>query len=155
MSGPRDYEEAWRTWQEIGQNDLTLREMARNFQKTKLASEKVKFHDILEKLSVPLANHAHIFNRALHDEKPILVKNAFNNPELDRGLARLLGVDSFLIMPLISRNRRIGLLIADNCITHKPITLQDMHHWRPLPSRSPSPWSAPHCMSGSRRRSTS
>ena len=41
-------------------------------------------------------------------------------------LARILGVDSFLIMPLISRNRRIGIILADNCITHKPITPQDM-----------------------------
>ena len=38
--GPRNYEEAWQIWQEIGQNDLTLREMARNFQKTKLAVGK-------------------------------------------------------------------------------------------------------------------
>jgi signal transduction histidine kinase len=29
-------------------------------------------------------------------------------------------------MPLISRNRRIGIIVADNCITHKPITSQDM-----------------------------
>jgi signal transduction histidine kinase len=29
-------------------------------------------------------------------------------------------------MPLISRNRRIGIIIADNCITHKQITSQDM-----------------------------
>jgi K+-sensing histidine kinase KdpD len=29
-------------------------------------------------------------------------------------------------MPLISRNRRIGLIIADNCITHKTITPHDM-----------------------------
>lgn len=124
--GPRDYDEACQIWREIGQNDLTLREMARNFQKTKLASEKIKFHDILERLTVPLASHRHIFNRTLRERKAILVKDAFNNPEVDPDLAGLLGVDSFLVMPLISRNRRVGLLIADNCITHKPITPHDM-----------------------------
>ena len=45
---------------------------------------------------------------------------------MDARLAHILGVDSFLVMPLISRNRRIGIIIADNCITHKPITTQDM-----------------------------
>jgi signal transduction histidine kinase len=124
--GPRDYEEAWRTWEDIGRSNFTLKELAKNFQKTKLNSEKVKFHDILQQLTVPLADQGHIFNRALHTKKPILVENALNNPDLDRGLARILGVDCFLIMPLISRNRRIGVIIADNCITHKPITLQDM-----------------------------
>ena len=124
--GPKDYEEAWRTWEDIGRSNFTLKELAKNFQKTKLSSEKVKFHDILEQLTVPLADQGHIFNRALHGKKPILVENALNNPDLDRGLARILGVDCFLVMPLISRNRRIGVIIADNCITHKPITLQDM-----------------------------
>ncbi|QWV92727.1 GAF domain-containing protein [Geomonas oryzisoli] len=124
--GPRDYEEAWRTWEDIGRSNFTLRQLARDFQKTKLSSEKVKFHDILNQLTVPMTDQGHIFNRALTGKKPILVENALNNPDLDRGLARILGVDTFLVMPLISRNRRIGVIIADNCITHKPITLQDM-----------------------------
>jgi hypothetical protein len=29
-------------------------------------------------------------------------------------------------MPLISRNRRIGIIVADNCITHRPIAPQDL-----------------------------
>jgi len=124
--GPKDYEEAWRTWEDLSRSNFTLKELAKNFQKTKLTSEKVKFHDILGLLTVPLSDQGHIFNRALRGKKPILVENALNNPELDRGLARILGVDCFLVMPLISRNRRIGIIIADNCITHKPITLQDM-----------------------------
>jgi signal transduction histidine kinase len=124
--GPRDFEEASRTWEDIGKSNFTLKELAKNFQKTKLSSEKVKFHDILEQLTVPLADQEHIFNRALKTRRPILVENALNNPDLDRGLARILGVDCFLVMPLISRNRRVGVIIADNCITHKPITLQDM-----------------------------
>ncbi|HEY6872869.1 MAG TPA: histidine kinase dimerization/phospho-acceptor domain-containing protein [Geobacteraceae bacterium] len=124
--GPRNYDEACLIWREIGQNDLPLREMAKNFLKTKLASEKIKFNDILEQLSVPLANHRHIFNRTLKEKKAILVRDAFHNPDVDPDLARLLGVDSFLLMPLISRNRRVGLIIADNCITHKPITQHDM-----------------------------
>jgi len=124
--GPKDYEEAWRTWEDIGRSNFSLKELAKDFQKTKLDSEKVKFHDILGLLTVPLSDQGHIFNRALRGKKPILVENALHNPDLDRGLARILGVDCFLVMPLISRNRRIGVIIADNCITQKPITLQDM-----------------------------
>jgi signal transduction histidine kinase len=124
--GPSNYEEAWQIWREIGQNNLTLREMARNFQQTKLKSEKVKFHDLLEKLTIPLSDYRHIFNRSLRERKTILVEDAFHNPDVDPNLARILGVDSFLIMPLISRNRRIGIILADNCITHKPISPQDI-----------------------------
>ena len=124
--GPRNYEEAWQIWQEIDQNKASLSELARNFLQNKISLEKAKFHDVLEMLSVPLDDNDHIFNRALSEKKPILVTNAFNNPNVPVELARVLGVDSFLIMPLISRHRRIGVILADNCITHKPITPQDM-----------------------------
>jgi signal transduction histidine kinase len=124
--GPRTYEEAWQIWQEIDQNRASLKAMAANFLKTKLSSERAKFHDILEQLSVPLSEPNHILNRALRERKAILVTDAFHNPEVDSRLAQILGVDSFLVMPLISRNRRIGVIIADNWITHKPITPQDM-----------------------------
>ncbi|HEX9023446.1 MAG TPA: ATP-binding protein [Geobacteraceae bacterium] len=124
--GPRNYEEAWRIWQEIDQNKASLTAMARNFLQNKLTAERAKFQDILEKISVPLGDHEHIFNRALQERKAILVTDAFHNPEVSPDLAHLLGVDTFLVMPLISRNRRIGVIVADNCVTHKPITIQDM-----------------------------
>ena len=124
--GPRNYEEAWQIWQEINQNKANLTEMARDFLKTKISSEKAKFHNILEKLSVPLDDHEHIFIRALTEKRPILVTDAFHNPDIHPDLARVLGVDTFLIMPLISRHRRIGIILADNCITHKMITPEDM-----------------------------
>jgi signal transduction histidine kinase len=124
--GPRDESEAWQIWDEIGQSNLTLKELARHFQTAKLSSERVKFQDILDKLTIPLTEKNHIFTRALRERRPILVENAFSNPDISRSLAETLGVDSFLIMPLVSGNRRIGLIIADNCITRRPITTQDM-----------------------------
>ncbi len=124
--GPRNYEEAWQIWQEIDQNKASLTVMARNFLKNKLSAERAKFHDILERMSVPMADHEHIFNRALRERKPILVTDAFHNRDVTPELAGLLGVDTFLVMPLISRNRRIGVIVADNCVTHKQITIQDM-----------------------------
>lgn len=124
--GPRSYDEAWQTWEDIGRSNFTLKEMAQHFQKNKLSAEKIKFQHILEKLTVPLDDEQHIFNRALRDKKPILVEDVFRNPAVDNNLASFLGVDCFLVMPLISRDRRIGVIIADNCITHKPITQQDM-----------------------------
>lgn len=124
--GPKTYQEAWQTWEEIGRDDFSLREMAKIFHDTKLSFEKAKFQDLLEQLTVPLEDQSHILNRALLNGKPMLVENAFNNPDVDPVLARILGVDTFLILPLISRKRRIGMIIADNFITGKQITGDDM-----------------------------
>mgnify|MGYP001378245072 CR=1 FL=1 len=124
--GPRDYQEAWEIWDEVSRKDFSLKEMAKHFFDMKLSAEKDKFHDILERLTVSLADQSHILNRALLERRPILVEDAFHNPDVDPLLVRILGVDTFLILPLISRNRRIGVILADNFITHRQITPQDV-----------------------------
>jgi signal transduction histidine kinase len=125
--GPKNYEEAWRIWGEVDRNNFSLKELAQQFQKTKMSSEKAKFQDILDQLVIPFSNQQHIFNRSLRERKPILVQDAFHNPDVDQRLAHILGTDSFLVMPLISRNRRVGILIADNFVTHRTITVHDLH----------------------------
>ncbi len=125
--GPSNWDEASLVWGEIVQNDLNLQAMAQNFRQNKLSAERAKFHDLLEKLSVPIANKEHIFIKALDGGRPVMVHGAFQHPDVPLEMARLLGVDSFLLLPLISRNRRIGMIIADNCITNRAITEEDMH----------------------------
>ena len=123
--GPRNYQEAWEIWEEISRDDLSLREMATQFHQTKFSAEKNKFHDILERLSFPMSDEGHILIRSLNERRAIVVRDA-SNPEVDPFLAETIGVDTFLILPLVSRNRRIGVILADNFITRKPITQQDM-----------------------------
>lgn len=125
--GPRNLEEASQTWNEILCNDMDLKTLAQNFRLNKMSAERAKFHDILERLSVSLSHHEHILIKALDSKHPLLVENAFSHPDIDPDFAALLGVDTFLLMPLTSRNRRVGLIIADNCITHRRITDEDMH----------------------------
>lgn len=124
--GPRNYEEAWRIWDEVDRSNFSLTELSREFYKTRLSSEKAKFQDILEQLTVSRGEKDHIFNRALRERRPILVEDASNNPDVDPRLTSILGVDHFLVMPLISRNRSIGILLTDNFVTNKPITPRDM-----------------------------
>lgn len=121
--GPRSIEEAWQTWEDIDRKNVSLKEMARNFYNSHLSSEKTKFRDILDRLTVSMDDQEHIFVRALRDRKPVLVDPLTTQ---DCGLRDILGVGSLLIMPLISRNRRIGVILADNYVTQKPITPQDM-----------------------------
>ena len=124
--GPRSAEEAGRTWQEIESGDQDLQGLSQAFRKDKLNAERDKFHDILERLSVPLDDERHIIAKALKEHKPLLITDAFHRQDLDIEFARTLGVDTFLVLPLIARNRRVGVIIADNFITHRTITEQDM-----------------------------
>ncbi|NVN98550.1 MAG: GAF domain-containing protein [Geobacteraceae bacterium] len=124
--GPKNYEEAWQIWDDVDRSNFSLKELSRDFFKSKISLEKAKFQDVLEKLTVSRKDENHIFNRALKERRPILVENAFTNPEVDPKIAEALGVGRFLIMPLISRNRSIGILLADNFVTNKQISPRDM-----------------------------
>ena len=124
--GPRNADEASQVWNEIAQNDMDLQTLAQNFRLNKLSSERTKFHDVLELLTIPLTNKDHIVIKALDGRRPVMVQGVLQHPDVPPELARLLGVDAFLLMPLISRNRRIGMIIADNCITNRTMTEEDM-----------------------------
>jgi signal transduction histidine kinase len=124
--GPRNYEEAWRIWDDVDRSNFSLTELSKEFYKKKISSERAKFQDILEKLTIPRDLKDHIFNRSLNNRRPILVENASQNPEIDPAIVSTLGVEQFLVMPLISRNKSIGILLADNFVTNKPITPRDM-----------------------------
>jgi signal transduction histidine kinase len=124
--GPRSHEEAWQTWAEIERHDLSLREMASNFRSSRLGPEKAKFADLLQRLQIPLDQEEHIINRSLSSRRSLLIENAFEDPTIAPGLLELLGSSTFAIIPLISRNRRIGVIIADNYFTHRPITARDL-----------------------------
>ncbi|NTV99571.1 MAG: GAF domain-containing protein, partial [Chlorobiaceae bacterium] len=124
--GPRNYEEAWRIWDEVDRSNFSLKQLSRQFYKTKIFSERAKFQDVLEQLKVSLHEEGHVFNRVLKERRPFLVDNATDSPAIDPKIAEVLGVERFLIMPLISRNRSIGILLADNFVTNKPISPRDM-----------------------------
>jgi GAF domain-containing protein len=124
--GPRNLQEAWQTWDEISHHNYSLTEMASQFFSTKLRAEKEKFNWILNQLGDLLTKEGHILNRVLSDHKPLLVDERVRTDEGDDGLSALLEVDSYLIMPLVCRNRPVGVILADNYVTHKVITRQNM-----------------------------
>ncbi len=125
--GPRSREEAGRIWHEVHELDLPLKEMANKLLKEKMSFEREKFVGLLEILTTPLSCGDHLFIRTLNGQKSELLQNVSQNSGLPPVQRDTLGVQELLLVPLISKNRRIGLLIADNVINGRPITENDVH----------------------------
>jgi signal transduction histidine kinase len=123
--GPRSGEDAGRIWQEIEQQPASLNEMAQLFFEKKMAAEREKFRDLLQRLSVPLSSKEHLFVRTLNEAGSRYLGNVYQEPGLPLDTAEALGVQEMVLVPLTSKNRRIGLLLADNAITRRPITAGD------------------------------
>ncbi|HEX9874290.1 MAG TPA: ATP-binding protein [Deferrimonas sp.] len=125
--GPRENSDAGRIWKEIEEHDYTLREMAQLFFEHKMADEREKFRDLLEVLTTPLNRTDHLFVRTVNDQQSRHIADLFAEPGIDPAQLAALGVGEVILVPLVSKNRRIGLLLADNIINRSPITTEDLH----------------------------
>lgn len=125
--GPRSQEDADRIWREIAEHDYPLREMAQRFFREKMAAEREKFRDLLDKLSIPLSHRNHLFVRALNGNQSRHILHINSEPHLDLSRAEALGVNELILVPLKIKDRRVGLLLADNIITGQPIAAEDIH----------------------------
>lgn len=123
--GPRHRDDAVRIWKELEERDLTLREMARQFFERNMAAERERFSDLLQQLTVPLAERDHLFIQVLDSQLSRHVTHLGQLPGQGAALRDLLGVDELLLVPLLSKNRRIGLLLADNLVSGRPVSAED------------------------------
>jgi PAS domain S-box-containing protein len=122
--GPATAEEAWQIWESLSIDRKSLREIMIDIE-----SGPMRKDSFLDRLSigmeVPLDKDT-ILTRAIKKRKPFNVVNVKEEPLSDPVLIQQLGTEAYAAVPLISRNKVIGILWVDNLFNKKPITEEDM-----------------------------
>ena len=67
-----------------------------------------------------------ILSRCIKEKRPFNISNAKTEPLVTPYLIQMLGAESFGIVPLISRDKIIGLIWVDNLFTGRPIKDEDL-----------------------------
>ncbi len=67
-----------------------------------------------------------ILTRSIKEKRPFNVQNAKAEPLVTPYLIQMLGAEAFGIVPLVSRDKVIGLIWVDNLFTGKPIKDEDL-----------------------------
>lgn len=78
-----------------------------------------------QKLSIDI-NGDCILSRCIKEKRPFNVRNARTEPLVTPYLIQMLGADSFGVVPLISRDKIIGIIWVDNLFTGRPIKDEDL-----------------------------
>ncbi|MDO9040760.1 MAG: response regulator [Desulfocapsaceae bacterium] len=124
--GPSSREEAGRVWEEIKIKDLHLNDIIQNFKNSQQDANQ-GVNRVIRELSIPATATDHTLIRACAERKSVFVEHGqAQNYPVTAQLLELLQADTFIIVPLFSPSQSLGVLIADNFITRRPISAGDI-----------------------------
>jgi len=122
--GPAGPEEAWHIWEKLSIEKRTLPDLMRDIETGPL--RKDSFLDRLSiRMEIPLEEDT-ILTRTVKEKRVINVHDVKEEPLSDTILIQQLGTQAYATVPLISRDRVIGVLWVDNFFTRRLITDEDM-----------------------------
>jgi PAS domain S-box-containing protein len=122
--GPESPEDAWKIWDDISLRQRTLDHIIQDIIANPI--EKDSFLDKLAmRIEIPLDDDT-VLTRAVKGKIPLNVKNVLQESATDVILIQQLGTEAFAVVPLISRDKVIGLLWVDNYFNRQPITDEDI-----------------------------
>jgi len=78
--------------------------------------------DKIQSLTLPYDREDNMVSRAMMESRPFIVEDAGRDPRVNPGLISFLDVKSFAVVPLLSRDKVLGGISADNLISQALIT---------------------------------
>ncbi len=123
--GPVNPEEGSATWQAIQNRQLELEDLLNSCAAYPMADAGAV--RLAQAIRIDTARSGHILMQAVLQRRIIVVQDG--QPELPGGqeLSQLLQEDSFVVAPLLSARRSLGVIIVDNFITRRPFGQESLH----------------------------
>lgn len=117
--GPTSPEEAYHIWQKLAKKHTTFEDF---INEADFPYPRDTPLDIMTKLLVyPLSHEQEVVVSCARQKKPILIKNAREDPRVTKEFASIFGAREFLCIPLIARSEAVGVIVADNIYSSTPI----------------------------------
>lgn len=130
--GPADEKHAHLIWSSLQDHYRALKEVFEQYHIYPEGPDR-RLNEIVRGISIPLSNRQNILNQALSQRRTLCVRNKRVEPpgEYDfqinhRSLFELLDSDTFVVSPLVAKRGPIGVVVADNRITRKEITGEEI-----------------------------
>jgi signal transduction histidine kinase/DNA-binding response OmpR family regulator len=118
--GPTCREEAGHVWAEMRERRLGFFDIVKNI-KASCNGRDSEVNRIVQKINIPVSDREHLLIKSALERTSINVINGKANVPVAPELIKLLGEDTFLVVPLYSPGRSLGVIIADNFVTRQPI----------------------------------
>jgi diguanylate cyclase (GGDEF)-like protein len=131
--GPMDVKKGYEVWEKISEDKLKLRDLIEhNFDSNFTDPE---LNDILKSLDIPY-DEQNVFGIALSSQKPVIINRIDKNDSSQVLINALFRTEEFAVIPLINQGKNIGILLIDNIVNKRPITLLDTENIIPLSNQA-------------------
>jgi signal transduction histidine kinase len=115
--GPANGDEAGEIWDRIASEGLTFEQLA-----MAEPTGNPKLKEFAQSLRIPVSPEVRVVYQAVHEKRAIW----WTKDQGGCSLCDKLGVDEIAVAPLVSEDRVLGVLIADNVITRQPIRKENL-----------------------------
>lgn len=122
--GPESYDEAFHIWTRISLEQKTLHDIMSDIEAGPLRKDS-SFDRLSLGIEIPLTENT-ILTKVVKEKTLLNVENVEREPLSDRVLVHQLGTRAYAAVPLISRNKVLGVLWVDNYFNNRPVTEEDM-----------------------------
>ena len=119
--GPGNREDGGRIWQDMRYQDVGLQDLFQKIQGSEHGVDS-EVNRIVRALEVEAGDGDHLLIRAVHNRQSINVVNGQCPFPVPVELLGLLQEDTFVVVPLYSPSRALGVIIADHFVSRSPIT---------------------------------
>jgi len=121
--GPLDGEEARFIWQQLEERRPSLKELLFPHPDSQRSE---RLNSLVKELSLPLNPHPQAIGSSLLEMRSYCLRSPEELAGLEPEFVGLFGAQPLAIVPLVAKDKAIGVLIADNKFTQKPIQDRDM-----------------------------
>lgn len=131
--GPMTADEGFKSWELITKNKyrlVDLIEMQEDDEPIDPALNKR-----IKELDIKLEKGNFLF-KSLENETPFIIKKLDDSDEIQSLFARLFNMEEIAVFPLITQGVKVGVLIIDNPVNKKPISLEGMDSIIPLANQA-------------------
>ena len=125
--GPSSPEEANMVWNKV-QNiprSESLADTLLSYLENSGSGEQ-RANQIVQNLSVPLTDETSILVQSIQQKRSFVIRNGITDLYFNHEIIEQLGNDNFAVFPMMVQDEPVGVLVADNAITKRPINEEDI-----------------------------
>ncbi|MCD6351142.1 MAG: PAS domain S-box protein [Armatimonadetes bacterium] len=124
--GPRSAEEAYCIWSQVADRYKSLEDFMREYDESP-PPPGGPLGELARRMVFSLRDVEHLPMLAVTEGRAVRVTHAISDPRVPSELYQFLGVEEFVVAPMMTRDKIIGVALADNFVTGQPIGEDDVN----------------------------